>query len=55
MSKMTKAQARKRLEEARKKIDTVAFGAAARHLSSAQRNKLYGFSNHLITLIKAMK
>ncbi len=48
MAKMTKAQARRRLDEARKKVDAVCFGDAARFLTSAQRTKLYGISNELI-------
>lgn len=55
MAKMTQAQARKRLEEARKKVDGVAFGDAARFLTSQQRGKLYAMSNQLIQLTKTLK
>ncbi len=52
MAKMTKAQARKRLSEAQKKIDSVAFGDAARYLTSAKRDRLYAMSNQLIRMLK---
>lgn len=55
MAKMTNSQARKRLEEARKKVDAVAFGDAARFLTSQQRGKLYAISNQLIQMTKALK
>lgn len=54
MAKMTKAQARKRLIEAQRKVDAVAFGDASRFLSSSQRTKLYGISNQLIALAKGL-
>jgi hypothetical protein len=55
MARMTNAQARKRLEEARKKLDAVAFGDAARFLSTSDRNKIYAMSNNIIQIIKKMK
>ena len=55
MAKMTNAQARKQLTAAQRKIDSVAFGDAARFLSSAQRGKLYAMSNQLIAMVKALK
>lgn len=54
MAKMTKAQAKKRLDEARKKVDAVAFGDAARYLTSGQRDRLYAISNQLISLMQKM-
>tara|TARA_R110000824_G_scaffold61713_1_gene163851 strand:+ start:196 stop:381 length:186 start_codon:yes stop_codon:yes gene_type:complete len=54
MPKMTNAAARKRLNEARKKIDAVAFGDAARFLTASERGKLYKMSNDIIALIKKM-
>lgn len=53
--KITRSQAKKRLDEARKKIDAVAFSDFARHLSTAQRNELYGLSNKLLIIIKKMQ
>jgi hypothetical protein len=54
MAKMTKAQAKRRLIEAQKKIDAVAFGDVARHMTTAQRNELYGMSNKLIRVINKL-
>lgn len=54
VAKMTKAQAKRRLIEAQKKIDAVAFGDVARHMTTAQRNELYGMSNKLIRVINKL-
>ena len=55
MAKMTKAQARKRLDEARRKVDAVAMSDVARHLSTQQRNELYAIANKLIMLAKKIQ
>ena len=55
MVKMSKTQASKRLLEAQRKVDSVAFGDAARFLTTSQRTKLYGISNQLIALAKDLK
>jgi hypothetical protein len=55
MVKMSKTQASKRLLEAQRKVDSVAFGDASRFLTTSQRTKLYGISNQLIALAKDLK
>jgi hypothetical protein len=55
MVKMSKTQASKRLLEAQRKVDSVAFGDASRFLTTSQRTKLYGISNQLIALSKDLK
>ena len=58
MVKMTKAQASKRLLEAQRKVDSVAFGnfdSTHRFLTTSQRTKLYDISNKLVALAKDLK
>jgi len=55
VAKMTKAQARKRLDEARRKVDAVAMSDVARYLSSQQRNELYAIANRLIMIAKKIQ
>jgi hypothetical protein len=55
VAKMTKAQARKRLDEARRKVDAVAMSDVARHLPSQHRNELYALANRLIMIAKKIQ
>jgi len=52
MAKMTKAQARKRIMEASKKLDAVMMSRHTALLSSSQRSKIYRLSGEVARLTK---
>ena len=52
MAKMTKAQCRKRIVEASKKLDAVMMSDHVRMLTAAQRKKIYMLSGEVASLQK---
>lgn len=52
MAKMTKAQCRRRLAEAAKKIDTVMMSDHTRMLSDAKRKEIYALAGKVARLQK---
>lgn len=54
MAKITKAQARKRLEEATRKVATVFMDGDA-HLSNSDLNKLLKMRHELVLMVKKLK
>ena len=52
LAKMTKAQCRKRIVEASKKLDAVMMSDHVRMLTAAQRKKIYMLSGEVASLQK---
>ena len=55
MAKMTKAEGRKRLLEARKKVVMVYFNAARFNLSKREQDKIIDICNQLASLSRTLK